>query len=155
MCLQCKKPGSENNFSFVSSLLFELSGNTKRFHLLCQVPSVSMSIYWEQGLLCQFEKLNICVLSLFFFFFNLIQFYKKSIDFFVVYLYVSLSYFGLVSFESSQRPERPHQSLFNISDRFCFTAIPPSCIFQKWPKFYSKYDDDAEKQSRKQIECDP
>ena len=51
----------------------------------------------------------------------------------LLFIYMSLSYFGLVSFERFQRHERPHQSPFNIYDRFCFTTIP-TCIFQKMPR---------------------
>ena len=54
--------------------------------------------------------------------------HKKKFRVFLCCLSVSPEYFGLDAFESSQRHERPHQSLFNISDRFCLTK-----------PFYSSY----------------
>ena len=57
--------------------------------------------------------------------------HKKKFRVFFCCLSVSPEYFGLGAFESSQRYERPHQSLFNISDRFCFTTSPPCGYIHK------------------------
>ena len=57
--------------------------------------------------------------------------YLQEISSISVLFICRLRYFGLVSFESFQRHERPHQSLFNISDRFCFTTSPPCGYIHK------------------------
>ena len=116
---------------------FWSEGSRKRgrewgFHLLCQVRLESMSkrgevdilmtTKWILGLLEKYLlKLGNWVIEFWFELEKYFSLHKKKFRVFLCCLSVSPEYFGLDAFESSQRHERPHQSLFNISDRFCFT----------------------------------
>ena len=116
---------------------FWSEGSRKRgrewgFHLLCQVRSESMSkrgevdilmtTKWILGLLEKYLlKLGNWVIEFWFELEKYFSLHKKKFRVFLCCLSVSPEYFGLDAFESSQRHERPHQSLFNISDRFCLT----------------------------------
>ena len=102
------------------------------FHLLCQVRSESMSkrgevnilmtTKWILGLLEKYLlKQGNWVIEFWFELEKYFSLHKKKFRVFLCCLSVSPEYFGLDAFESSQRHERPHQSLFNISDRFCLT----------------------------------
>ena len=102
------------------------------FHLLCQVRSESMSkrgevdilmtTKWTLGHLEKYLlKRGNWVIEFWFELEKYFSLHKKKFRVFLCCLSVSPEYFGLDAFESSQRHERPHQSLFNISDRFCLT----------------------------------